>query len=123
MPENEKLNLQDGTALSLDLLGTCYTDQLRPPTLKALHVVQWLSQTRHKLATESVVQGPVSADALVAAASSQLSALGEASDFSLGAAGSNTFNADTQLESTAPIGESLSFGLDHSACKQKTVNM
>lgn len=36
--------MQDGTALSIDLLGSCFTDQLRPPTLMPHHLTQYLHQ-------------------------------------------------------------------------------
>jgi len=36
--------LQDGTALSIDFLGSCFTDQLRPPALGPHHITQYLHQ-------------------------------------------------------------------------------
>ena len=37
------VHLQDSTALSVHLLGSCFTDQLRPPTLSPHHISQYLS--------------------------------------------------------------------------------
>ena len=36
--------MQDGPAMSIDLLGSCYTDQLRPPALAPHHIAQYLCQ-------------------------------------------------------------------------------
>ena len=38
------LAVQDGAALSIDLLGSCYTDQLRPPALAPHHLAQYQRQ-------------------------------------------------------------------------------
>ena len=37
--------LQDGPALVLDLLGSCFTDQLRPPSLTPADVASYLEQS------------------------------------------------------------------------------
>ena len=36
--------LQDGSALTIDLLGSCFTDLLRPPALTPQHISQYLHQ-------------------------------------------------------------------------------
>lgn len=36
--------MQDSPAMSIDLLGSCYTDQLRPPALAPHHIAQYLFQ-------------------------------------------------------------------------------
>ena len=38
--------MQDGPALILDLLGSCFTDQLRPPLLTPADVASYLEQDR-----------------------------------------------------------------------------
>lgn len=50
--------LQDGTALSLDLLGSCFSDQLRPPTLMPHHLTQYLHQGRSSAALRAGDSSP-----------------------------------------------------------------
>ena len=50
--------MQDGTALSLDLLGSCFSDQLRPPTLMPHHLTQYLHQGRSLAALRAVDSSP-----------------------------------------------------------------
>ena len=38
------LLVQDGAAMSIDLLGSCYTDELRPPALAAHHIASYLEE-------------------------------------------------------------------------------
>ena len=46
--------MQDGTALSLDLLGSCFSDQLRPPTLMPHHLTHHLHQGSSSAALRAV---------------------------------------------------------------------
>ena len=50
--------MQDGTALSIDLLGSCFTDQLRPPALTPHHISQYLCQGRPATAQEASGNSP-----------------------------------------------------------------
>ena len=50
--------MQDGTALSLDLLGGCFSDQLRPPTLMPHHLTQHLHQGSSSAALRAVDSSP-----------------------------------------------------------------
>lgn len=50
--------MQDGTALSLDLLGSCVSDQLRPPTLTPHHLTHYLHQGSSAAALKAVTSSP-----------------------------------------------------------------
>ena len=84
--------MQDGPAMSIDLLGSCYTDQLRPPALAPHHIAQYLCQgtsttasgALHGSANVSLSQG-LPAAALGAEASMAGSALtADVSELSMG---------------------------------------
>ncbi len=50
--------MQDGPAMYIDLLGSCYTDQLRPPALAPHHIAQYLCQ-----GTSTIAPGALSSSA------------------------------------------------------------
>ena len=54
--------LQDGPALALDLLGSCFTDQLRPPLLSPADVAQCLKQQGVQISSSRLLTGNADAE-------------------------------------------------------------
>lgn len=85
--------VQDGAALSIDLLGSCFTDQLRPPALAPHHIAQYLRQGMSAIAPAGGVGGEPSM--------ASLSLSGDASELSL--AGVESSRADASLHPEASL--------------------
>ena len=110
--------------MTLDLLGTCYTDQLRPPPLKPYHIAQWLSQNSSANANGDATNKPQPAAELTSAgimlgSNQELIAAGEASGLVLGTSALTTADATMQAEAQVSNGQSA---LLMSQCAVLTMN-
>ena len=93
--------LQDGAAMSLDLLGTCYTDQLRPPPLKPHHIA--IRNSSGTAANRPLDELPSAG--MLPGGNQELIAAGEASGLVLSTSGVTAADATMQGESQAPSGQ------------------
>lgn len=76
--------LQDGPALALDLLGSCFTDQLRPPLLTPGDIASYLKQQGVQVSSSRSLTGNADVETSVLPSLDQ----GEAQSQQFGPAGS-----------------------------------
>lgn len=102
--------------MSIDLLGSCYTDQLRPPALAPHHIAQYLCQgasTTAPGALRGSANLPVSQGLPAAALGAEASMAGssltaDVSELSLGQVESSMANMSFQLEASVLSGPNQS---------------
>ncbi|KAL0051980.1 hypothetical protein WJX82_005745 [Trebouxia sp. C0006] len=108
--------VRDGPAMSIDLLGSCYTDQLRPPALAPHHLAQYLCQgtsttapgALHGSAYLRVSQGLPAAAFGAEASMAGSSLTADVSELSLGQAESSMVAVSLQPEASGLSGPNQS---------------
>lgn len=112
--------LQDGLPLCIDLLGSCYTDQLRPPALSPHHITRYLHQGIPTAASGIAphVSPGLSAAALgVEPSMTGISVRAEASELSRAGAGSSTANLSLRMGTSMLSGHALDPAAAYGRCQ------
>ena len=108
--------------MTLDLLGTCYTDQLRPPPLKPQHVAQWLSHSSFADLNGDAMNRPpaeLTSAGMSLGSNQDLMVAGEASGLVLGASGMTAADATMQGESQAQVVDFVSISAWHAHAREE----